>query len=211
MKKISRVHFITNEDAAWSIDQQIEILVQGGVDWIQLRVKNDQEDIRDFAINAREICNQHNCKLIINDNVHLAKEIGADGVHLGKEDMPVSEARAILGEEAIIGATANTKEDIQKLMEESVDYIGLGPYRFTETKKSLAPVLGNSGLKEMQLHELNIPVVVIGGVNSQDISAIVEAGAYGVAVSSVVAQSDNPLSEYKELFFQIDSELSKLV
>ena len=109
---------------------------------------------------------------ILNDRVELAALIGADGVHLGKNDMSPMEARSILGPQAIIGGTANTFDDILRLIDESVDYIGLGPFRFTSTKKNLSPVLGIEGYAHIfQLckeHNINIPIVAIGGLDKSD-------------------------------------------
>ena len=94
-----------------------------------------------------KICRKYNATLILNDHVHLVKEIGANGVHLGKSDMSPVKARELLGSNYIIGGTANNMEDIRQLHKSGVDYIGLGPFRFTRTKKNLAPILGIEGYK----------------------------------------------------------------
>ncbi len=94
------------------------------------------EEWLQIAKEVKSVCDKYQTILIINDNAEIAKEIDADGVHLGKNDMSVAEARAILGKDKIIGGTANTVEDIEYLQSAGVDYIGLGPYKFTETKKS---------------------------------------------------------------------------
>jgi thiamine-phosphate pyrophosphorylase len=97
---------------------------------------------------VKEICNGYKATLIINDNVYLAQQIAADGVHLGLTDMGIPEARRILGTYKIIGATANTFEDINSCTKYS-DYIGLGPFQFTTTKQKLSPILGLEGYRSI--------------------------------------------------------------
>jgi thiamine-phosphate pyrophosphorylase len=187
--KISRLHYITANPT------QAEKACSVGVDWIQLRVKNKSEDEwKTIAQEAKRICKLHNAKLIINDSVKLAKIIGADGVHLGKEDMPADEARKLLGPDFIIGGTANTFEDVLRLASLNVDYIGLGPFRFTQTKKNLSPLLGLQGYRELirqcVIENITVPVIAIGGIQLNDVNAIIEAGVYGIAVSSAISESD---------------------
>src|ERR1019366_3998093 len=148
MKRISRLQYITTNPL------DADKACKAGVDWIQLRVKNKtEEEWRALAVETLIVCRRYGAKLIINDNVFLAKEIKADGVHLGKEDQNPAEARLILGEKFIsgekfiIGGTANSLEDIHSLIESGVDYIGLGPFRFTTTKANLSPVLGLEGYR----------------------------------------------------------------
>jgi thiamine-phosphate pyrophosphorylase len=185
--KISRLHYITANPA------HAEKACTGGVDWIQLRVKNkSEEEWKAIAQEAKRICKMHNAKLIINDSVKLAKIIGADGLHLGKEDMPADEARKLLGPDFIIGGTANTFEDIQRLAALKVDYIGLGPFRFTQTKKNLSPLLGLHGYKELikqcAIENITVPVIAIGGIQLNDVNNIMETGVHGIAVSSAISE-----------------------
>lgn len=125
---------------------------------------------------------------IINDEPELANEVCADGVHLGKNDMPIEEARRMLGNNMIIGGTANTFEDIQRLVAAGVSYIGLGPYRFTKTKDNLSPVLGIEGyrtiLAKCKEEGINTPVIAIGGITLEDIPELMKTGIHGVAMCS---------------------------
>ncbi|MDR2692557.1 MAG: thiamine phosphate synthase, partial [Dysgonamonadaceae bacterium] len=134
--------------------------------------------------------------LYINDHVEICRRIGATGVHLGKSDMPPGEARKILGKNFIIGGTANTFEDILRLNAEGVDYIGLGPFRFTATKKNLSPVLGLPGYKQIMeqcaVRGINLPVFAIGGITAGDIPALLNSGITGIAMSSAILQAENP-------------------
>ncbi|MBS1564045.1 MAG: thiamine phosphate synthase, partial [Bacteroidetes bacterium] len=113
------------------------------------------------------------------------------GVHIGKEDMPPATARDLLGNEYIIGATANTLEDLIRLSKEPIDYIGLGPYRFTTTKKKLSPILGLEGYRSIfstLAEENNLPpIVAIGGIVDDDIPLLGTTGLHGVALSAVIS------------------------
>jgi thiazole synthase len=194
--KISGLHFITRDEAALTHLEQVEAACRAGIRWIQLRMKGaDEISFRETAIAARKICDEWGCRLIINDRVALAAAAGADGVHVGREDMSVAEARRILGRERIIGGTANTIEDIREHYRQGADYIGLGPYRWTSTKKKLSPLLGLAGyqriMEQMREEGIDIPVVAIGGIEAEDIGGVIDAGVYGIAFSGVLVQSED--------------------
>jgi thiamine-phosphate pyrophosphorylase len=204
---ISKLHYIT-QDVEGKLHQQLaEEACASGVDWVQLRLKNKSEsEWKKIAIEVLEICNKYNAKLIINDNVALAKEIGAHGVHLGKEDMSPVEARKILGNNFIIGGTANTFEDVKVLFAAGVNYIGLGPFRFTFTKEKLSPILGIEGyrsvIEKCKSENMHVPIIAIGGITIKDVSEIIQTGIYGVAVASAISNSTNKknvVSEFNAL------------
>jgi thiamine-phosphate pyrophosphorylase len=189
VKEIAKLHYLTQDNVPGFTHAQLaEEACKGGVKWVQLRVKNTAfEDWLKIAKEVKAVTDAFSAKLIINDNVEIAAKIGAAGVHLGKEDMHPIDARKILGTNAIIGGTANNEADLLKLIESnSVDYIGLGPYRFTVTKEKLSPVLHADELKRLIGLQSRIPVIVIGGINSEDVENILGLGAYGVAVSSAI-------------------------
>jgi thiamine-phosphate pyrophosphorylase len=186
--KISKLHFITANP------QHAEEACKGGADWIQLRVKHrNDDDWKMIAEETKGICKNYGAKLIINDSVKLAKLVGADGVHLGKEDMPPDEARKMLGPGFIIGGTANTLEDIIRLGALKVDYIGLGPFRYTQTKTNLSPIIGLEGYLELMkacvVEQVKVPVIAIGGIKLNDVEEILATGVYGIAVSSAIGSS----------------------
>lgn len=202
---IGRLHYISQETPAKTHLQAIQEACEAGCEWVQLRVKDATEEMYlDIATKAKKITDAHQARLIINDNPRVAKAIQAAGVHLGKEDMPPHEARRILGESAIIGGTANTWEDIQRLAEARVDYIGLGPFRFTTTKKKLSPVLGLEGyqkvIEQCKEHQIEIPVIAIGGIVLEDVKAIRETGVHGIAVSGVITHSTGQKNLVKEMY-----------
>ena len=146
---ISRLHVITQDLDNFSHIHQVELACKGGADWIQLRVKNtNYDDWITLASDAIKICRQYGTKLIINDSVQVALEVNADGVHLGKDDMPIHSARMLLGENKIIGGTGTTMEDIININKAGADYAGIGPFKFTATKKNLSPLLGFEKYKE---------------------------------------------------------------
>ena len=190
-KIIADFHYITQEINSLSHAQLAELACKSGIQWIQLRVKEKtHEAFLQMAKKTKAICEKYGSRFIVNDNVAIAKEAGADGVHLGKDDMHPLKARQILGEKAIIGATANTIEDIIKLETCHVDYIGLGPFRFTTTKKKLSPVLGLEGFvkiaNECQERDIRIPIIAIGGIQKEDVALLMDTGIHGIAVSSAI-------------------------
>ena len=195
-----RLQFITHHNDRFSYLDSARLALAGGCRWIQLRMKGADSQL--FEATAQEVgalCREYGATFIIDDEVELAKRVGADGVHLGKEDMPVAEARAILGSEAIIGATVNSTEDILGHVHGTMpDYFGCGPFRFTTTKRRLAPTLGLDGYRAImrQMHEahISIPLVAIGGIAREDITPLLECGVDGIALSGSVLNSSNPIS-----------------
>lgn len=184
--------------------EDLEPVLKGGCRWVQLRMKDasDDEFIK-TAEKIKSICRKYGATLILDDRVHLVGRTGADGVHLGKNDMPVREARKMLGPSMIIGATANTEDDIRDASEAGADYIGLGPFRFTTTKKGLAPILGTDGYRKIMSFRtrngITVPVVAIGGIRLEDIPDLIEAGVDGIAVSGLIMNSTNKEHTTKEI------------
>ncbi len=194
------LQFITHSTDIISYLQSAELVLKGGCKWVQLRMKGaSTEEIRETAIKMRKLCQLYNATFIVDDHVVIAREVSADGVHLGKNDLPVSEARKIVGDSFIIGGTANTFEDIEHLIEAGVNYIGLGPFRFTETKKNLSPILGIDGyrniMEKCRKKGITVPIVAIGGITAHDIPSIMETGINGIALSGTILRSSNPVEE----------------
>ena len=228
---LQNVHlqFITHYTEKYSYIDSAKIALEGGCRWIQLRMKDVPETtLEHHALIIQEMCRNYGATFIIDDNVFLAKKIKADGVHLGKNDMPITEARRILGEDFIIGGTVNTFEDILKIIDNvqvgistnlvtdnncqklkansqrpMVNYFGCGPFRFTQTKQKLSPILGIEGYKEIvkkkNEYNIDIPIVAIGGIVNADIPHILETGIEGIALSSSVLRAENPIEEMKNI------------
>ncbi len=204
----SKLQFITHFTDRYSYLDSAMMALEGGCRWIQLRMKDaDEAEIERTARQILPECRRRGAVFIIDDHVELVKRVGADGVHLGKNDMPVDEARRILGDEFIIGGTANTFEDIQRLAAQGADYIGCGPFRFTTTKKNLAPMLGIEGYENivslMKTHGINLPIVAIGGITYDDIPRIMSTGVTGIAISGSVLRADNPVEEMRKIAIQL--------
>lgn len=198
------IQFITHQNDCIGYAEGAKMALEGGCKWIQLRMKDATDDeVRSVAAEIQPLCKQNEAIFLLDDRVELARELHADGVHLGKNDMPVDEARRVLGEEFIIGGTANTFEDIERLASQGADYIGCGPFRFTTTKKNLAPVLGLEGyrdiIEKMRRAGIDIPVVAIGGITASDIDDILATGVKGIAVSGSVLTAENPVAMMRTL------------
>lgn len=172
--------------------------IEGGCRWIQLRMKDaTDEEVKETALEIIPMCKENDVFLIIDDRVELVKDLRVWGVHLGKEDMNSLQAREILGPHAIIGVTANTAEDILKFKNKDVDYVGLGPLRFTTTKKNLSPEIGLYGygeiIREVRAAGMDIPIVAIGGITEADIESLLRQGVNGVAVSGAIINAPDPV------------------
>lgn len=201
---IAKLQYISQENTEQTHLYAIKKALLAGCNWIQLRVKNQPEEkVLELALEARKMCDAFSAKLIINDYPQVALQVKADGLHLGLQDMPVLQARAIVGPEMLIGGTANTFEHVAQRVAEGVDYIGLGPFRFTKTKEKLSPVLGLEGYKTImqQMREANIriPIIAIGGIELFDIESIMQTGVYGVAVSGAITHAENPGKTVREM------------
>lgn len=208
---ISNLHYISQGKTPDEHLNNIQRMCSARVDWVQLRLKNESfETVLKTAKIAKEICDRFQAKLIINDFPEVAKLVDACGAHLGKKDMCPLEARKILGAGKIIGGTANTLRDCEILLRKQVDYIGLGPFRFTTTKTNLSPVLGPDGyrklLKKLYAHDKSVPVVAIGGIIADDIPGLVESGVHGVAISGWLTSHSTPEKIYREILNQFSEK-----
>ncbi len=194
----------TVEEQLYNIHKALD----NGCDWIQMRFKkNYSDDAFTLAEAVKMLCKEYLATFIINDNVHLVKQLDADGVHLGLSDMKIEEARLILGNTKIIGGTANTFEDVLQRAAENCDYIGLGPFQFTATKQNLSPILGLEGyrsiIEKMKTKSIEIPIYAIGGIVLENVESLMETGIHGIAVSSLITQSENPSQLINQLNYNL--------
>ncbi len=197
-----KFQYITHYNEKYDYVSGAEQAMKGGCRWIQLRMKDaSDEEILQVAETLEPICRRYHATFLLDDKVHLVGHTHADGVHLGKNDMPVDEARKILGKDKIIGGTANTFEDIERLYRQGADYIGCGPYRFTTTKKNLSPILGLEGYQslcaKMKSENINIPIVAIGGILLDDVAQLMKTGITGIAISGAILNAEDPIETTK--------------
>lgn len=207
------IQFITHANDRYNYLDGVRIALEGGCRWIQLRMKDaSEEEVLKTAESTRKLCRQYDAVFLLDDYVELVERSGADGVHLGKDDMPIDEARRLLGKDKIIGGTANTFEDVKRIYSAGADYIGCGPFRFTTTKKKLSPILGLDAysriIKQMNAYGINIPVIAIGGILLPDVSDIMQTGVSGIAVSGAILNADNdnsPVATMKRFINELKS------
>lgn len=207
---MKHIQFITHATERYSYLDSARMALDGGCRWIQLRMKEcDEADIETTACELIPMCRALGATVIIDDHVELALRVGADGVHLGRNDMPVDDARRMAGPEFIIGGTANTFDDVVRLARQGADYIGCGPFRFTTTKKNLAPVLGLEGYRDivalMRSGGITLPIVAIGGICLDDIPAIMDTGVSGIAISGGVLRAGNPAEEMRRIVEAVEA------
>lgn len=201
---LPRVYFITHRNERFTYLDSAKVALDSGIRLIQLRMKDaDKEEIKSTAEELRTICRNYDAILVLDDHVEIVRELNLDGVHLGLKDMPIKEAKCILNPRQITGATANEYCHIASAFEQGADYIGLGPFRFTRTKSNLSPVLGLDSSKKIlsqcKANKINLPIYAIGGIEIRDIESLVNAGFYGIAVSSLILDSEHPADTARRL------------
>lgn len=193
------LQFITNENSPVSPAKQIIEAIEGGCRWVQIRMKDaSDDDIRKLFFEIRDKAKETLTTIIINDRVELAKSLaseGVAGVHIGLEDMPASKVRLELGPNAIIGVTAHSFDEVKSYKGLDIDYIGIGPFALTDTKKNLAPVLGLDGIADIMVRVkdigMEINCVAVGGVTLDDVQPLLAVGVNGIAVSGAIANAEN--------------------
>lgn len=182
----SPVMCLTQDGLGLAHSEQARRLCAAGARFIQLRMKGAQPGHwLNEARRATEFCRAYGALLVVNDSVEIALESGADGVHLGGTDGDWRQARRRLGPGRIVGGSINFPEDAGRAVASGcLDYVGVGPFRFTSTKLDLSPVLGTEGVRELIAALGAIPAWVIGGIVPEDLPGLRRTGASGVAVSS---------------------------
>ncbi len=198
---IPKLHYISQGTTPKEHLENIQKACTSGIELVQLRLKNvSEKKILKVAEAAREITSHFQTRLIINDHYKIAKEVKADGVHLGKTDACPTIARKHLYTWQIIGGTANTIQDCETLIDKEVDYIGLGPYKFTTTKDNLSPVVGINGYTTIiEALQTETPIIGIGGITTADVIAILETGVSGIAVSGEITRDFNTIRTFHQL------------
>ena len=189
-------------DRAWlngeTLYGQVEKAIKGGVTFVQLREKNlDDESFLSEALEIQKLCKKYNIPFVINDNVEIAGKIDADGVHVGQSDMKAGNVRAILGEDKILGVSAQTVEQALLAEKEGADYLGVGAV-FPTGSKSDADDVCIETLKEI-CNAVSIPVVAIGGIGAGNVSKLENSGISGIAVISAIFAAEDIESATRDL------------
>ncbi len=202
--QLPKVMFITPNKTKEEIIKECNFVLQEGIKFIQLRMKEASNDeILEIAKQIRPICDEYCAILMVDDKIELLESNIFDGVHLGKNDMPIKQAKQITQNKYLLGATCNTIQDVQMAIKNGADYLGIGPYKYTTTKQNLAPILGLEGykdiIKHMQENKLTAPFYAIGGITLEDLQPLKEIGVRKVALSSTISTATNKQSIIKEI------------
>ena len=187
LKKDLLLYAVT--DRSWlgeeTLYEQVEKALKGGATFIQLREKElDEEHFLEEAIALKELCHKYHVPFVINDNVKIAKEMDADGVHVGQSDMEADDVRKILGEDKILGVSAQTVEQAVLAEKMGADYLGVGAVFSTSTKKD-ASAISKERVKAI-CEAVHIPVIAIGGITADNILTLKGSGICGIAVVSAI-------------------------
>ncbi len=198
---IPKLHYITQGNTPKEVLENIQKACTSGAELVQLRFRNvSDKKLLKLANEAREITAHFQTRLLITDHYKIAKEVKADGVHLEKTDVCPTIARKHLYTWQLIGGTANTLEKCETLLAKQVDYIGLGPFRFTMTKENLPPVLGIVGYAEIiKGLQTETPIIGIGGITTADVTDILATGIAGIAVSGEITRDFNTIKTFNKL------------
>lgn len=181
----------------------VEEAVKGGVTMVQLREKEcSTREFIDLAILLKRQLAPYQVPLIINDRVDVALAADADGIHIGQSDMPYDVARRLLGREKIIGLSVENMDQVYEANHFDVDYIGISPVFNTPTKTDTATPFGLEGISQVMAISKH-PAVGIGGINAENASAIMQAGANGIAVVSAICSANSP----REAAFALKNKL----
>lgn len=176
--------------------KQVARLIEGGATLIQLREKHLSP--HEFYVQAEEalrVARRHGVRIIINDRVDIALALRADGVHLGQDDMSPEAARGLLGDKAMIGLSTHNSEQALRAISSPLDYLAIGPIFGTSSKDNAEPVVGLDGLLKVRGLVGDLPLVAIGGINHQNASKVLKAGADSIAVISAILTDPTGIPE----------------
>ena len=205
---IPKLHYISQGDSPKQHLENIQKACTSGIELVQLRLKNiSEKKILKIATEAREITAHFQTRLIINDHFKIAKAIKADGVHLGQSDACPTETRKHLYTWQMIGGTANTLQDCETLLIKEVDYISLGPFTTSTTKDNLPEVLGLKGYTAItDILKTETPILGVGGITIEDVTAILGTGITGLAVSEAITRNFDSIKTFNQLLNASSSE-----
>jgi thiamine-phosphate pyrophosphorylase len=203
-----RLYLVTDSrlHRGYSVLDQVDLALQGGVRIIQLREKELPEtDFIKLASEALKLTCAYKAFLIINDSVKVVQAIRANGLHLGQEDMPLKEAREILGDGVVIGISVKSVEEALQAERDGADYVAVNGVFPTATKEDLGYLPGLEGVTKIQ-QAMRLPVIGIGGINLQNCRSVIEAGAHGIAVVTALTMSEDIPGTCRILFERMDAK-----
>jgi thiamine-phosphate pyrophosphorylase len=212
ISKYLKVYFVT--DPKLTLNRQIEKIIKealkAGITFLQLR--NKEASDADLYLQAKRIklmTDKHNIPFVINDRIDLAAAVDADGVHLGWDDLPIREARKILGPDKIVGISATIMQEAVEAKSQGADYLGIGPVFSTQTKKEAPEGIGLNAVEEIK-KEVGLPAVAIGSVKTSNLQKVLSTGVDGVAVVTAISQSDNIFGDIRKMLNHFNFPDSKI-
>ena len=206
-KELLKLYFICGTTTCLGKDLYtvVEDALKGGITLFQFREKGEgalegREKV-ELAIKLQELCKKYNVPFIVNDDIELALEIDADGVHVGQDDLDVDEIRKLMPDK-IIGLSIGNEEELKQSKVEYVDYVGVGPVYVTQSKDDAGGAIGYEGLELMRRFLPQMPLVAIGGIQTQHIKDVMKTNVDGVSIISAISYSDNIEKTVREMIEQ---------
>lgn len=188
------LQFITHKSEKYSMEEEVQMVIEGGCRWIQLRMDDaTDEEFRAAALEIIPLCREHDAFLIFDDRVDMTRELEVHGVHLNKGDMTPREARELLGPGAIVGVTCTSVDEILALKGLDIDYATLVPYRDKKGGEGLGLEGYRDAVEKVRAAGMTIPIVAYGGVGSDDVEPLLATGLNGVAMSEKVVSAPDPM------------------
>ena len=199
-------------DRRWTgeitLAQQVELAINGGATFVQLREKNlDDREFEKEAYEISDLCRRFGVPFVVNDNVEIARKIGADGVHVGQSDMEAGDVRALLGPDKILGVSAQTVEQAVLAEKRGADYLGVGAV-FPTGSKDDAVEVDKETLKAI-CEAVSIPVIAIGGISYQNVNELAGSGICGIAVISAIFGAKDILHSTRALYTKTKEMVEK--
>lgn len=191
---VGRLHVITDVSiqSRFTHEELAELACRGGADVVQLRDKSlDDETFLAVARRMATTCGNHGVTFIVNDRVSIARAVHAGGVHVGREDASIADARTVLGQNAIIGASSGSVEEALAVQAAGADYLGFGHIFPTTSKQKQTDAVGVELLAAVA-HDAHIPVIAIGGITESNAARVMASGPWGIAVIGAVCGADDP-------------------
>ena len=209
-KELLKLYFICGTTTCQGKDlySVVEEALKGGITLFQFREKGkgalEGKEKVELAIKLQNLCKKYNVPFIVNDDIELALEIAADGVHVGQDDLGVDEIRKLMPDK-IIGLSIGNEEELKQSKVEYVDYVGVGPVFVTQSKDDAGGAIGYEGLELMRKLLPTMPLVAIGGIQTQHIKDIMKTSVEGISIISAISYSDNIEKTVREMIEQFNN------